>query len=69
MKRNRNVKTVLEKLKKLQKRIREYEKLYYVEIGKITEQWLKDLQDEDITENITELKHKIEQIKNQFGKE
>lgn len=58
-----NVKSVEEKMKKLQKRLREYERLYYIELGKMVEQCLINGSDIEV------VKQKASEIRKAFGKE
>lgn len=59
----RNLKGVMEKMKKLQRQLKEFERLYYIEVGKTTEQCLKE------EANMEVLKEKVKQIRKDFGKE
>lgn len=59
----RNLKGVMEKMKKLQRQLKEFERLYYIEVGKATEQCLKE------EANMEVLKEKVKQIRKDFGKE
>lgn len=59
----KNVKVLMEKMKKLQSQLREYERLYFIEVGKTTEQCLRG------NGNIEELRDRVAQIKKEFGKE
>lgn len=58
----RNLKAIEEKMKKLQRQMREYERLYYAELGKAVEQWLLS------GDSVETLKEKIEKIKKDFGR-
>jgi len=58
----KNIKAIEEKMKKLQRQMKEYEKFYYVELGKAVEQWFLN------SDSVEVLKEKIEKIKKDFGR-
>lgn len=58
----KNLKVIEEKMRKLQRQMREYERLYYAELGKAAEQWLLN------GDSVETLKEKIEKIRKDFGR-
>ncbi|MDI1471543.1 hypothetical protein [Thermodesulfovibrio sp. 1176] len=58
----RNISKLQERMKKLQRQMKEYERLYYVELGKAVEQWFLN------SDSVEVLKEKIEKIKKDFGR-
>ena len=59
----KSIKTLQEKIKKIQSQMKEVEKAFLMEIGATTLKWLQG------TKDIAELEEKITQIKKKFGKE
>jgi uncharacterized protein with ParB-like and HNH nuclease domain len=64
--RKRNIEGMLERLKRLQKALKESEKLYYVELGKAVLGWYQDYRQNKAT--VRELEEELKAVAEMFGK-
>jgi len=67
MRRKRNIEGMIEKLKRLQRALKESQKMYFAEQGKVVLRWYQDYKQNKAT--VRELENALKKVAELFGKD